>query len=313
VAGPNAIETGAGAGVGEGLKAMTLHVRRSWARVGAAAVALLGVGAVFAAQPTPGGMNLQPSASPIMTEIHWFHSAILLPIITAVSLFVLALLAYCVLRFNGKANPVPSKTTHHTGLEVAWTVVPIIILIVIAIPSFQLLYRQETLPRIDMTVKAIGSSWRWTYSYPDHGNFEFRSDMLREEGGERLRVAQQMGRTPEEMPRLLAVDNEMVVPVNKNIRVIVTSTDVIHAWTVPAFGVKVDAVPGRLNELWFRAERPGIYYGQCSELCGRDHAYMPIAVRVVSEQDFTAWVEDARRRFAAVLSPNLIASADIAR
>lgn len=291
---------------------MTWMLRRSLVAV-VGTGAILAAGAAFAAQPVPGGINLQPSASPIMTEIHWFHSVILMPIITLVSLFVLALLVYCAVRFNAKANPVPSKTTHHVGLEVAWTVVPIFILVVIAIPSFQLLYREQVLPAVDMTVKATGSSWRWTYSYPDHGNFEFRSDMLREEGGERERVARQMGRTLEQMPRLLAVDNEMVVPVNKVIRIQVTSTDVLHAWAVPAFGVKVDAVPGRLNELWFRAERPGIYYGQCSELCGRDHAFMPIAVRVVSEQDFATWVADARRRFARADEPERVAALEPAR
>jgi cytochrome c oxidase subunit 2 len=269
--------------------------------------------AAFAAQPVPYGVNLQPAASPIMAEMHWFHGAILLPIITAVSLFVLALLVYCVVRFNAKANPVPSRTTHHVGLEVAWTVVPIVILIVIAIPSFQLLYREQVLPPVDVTVKATGSAWRWSYQYPDHGNFEFTSNMLREEGGERERTARQMGRSLDQMPRLLAVDNEMVVPVGKVVRVLVTASDVLHAWTVPAFGVKVDAVPGRVNDLWFRADRPGIYYGQCSELCGRDHAFMPIAVRVVSEQDFAAWVEDARRRFAATPAPIELAAAETGR
>lgn len=266
-------------------------------------------GAALAAQPVPYGINLQPSATPIMTEIHWFHNAILLPIITATTLFVLALLIIVMVRFNRKANPVPSKTTHHVGLEVAWTVVPIILLIIIAIPSFQLLYREQIIPRADITVKATGNSWFWSYTYPDHGNFEFRSNMLREENNERETVARRMGRELRDMPRLLAVDNEMVVPVGATVRVQVTATDVLHAFAVPAFGIKVDAVPGRLNETWFRAERPGIYYGQCSELCGRDHAFMPIAVRVVTPEQFTAWVEDARRRFAADPAPAITTAA----
>jgi cytochrome c oxidase subunit 2 len=252
---------------------------------------------VLADQPIPGGIDLQPSATPIMTEVRWFHHAILLPIIGGVTLFVLLLLAVCILRFNARANPTPSKTTHNVAIEVAWTIVPIMILIVIAIPSFQLLYRQQTVPPADLTVKITGNSWFWGYTYPDHGNFEFRSNMLQD--NERAQAARQMNRPIEQMPRLLAVDNEMVVPVGRTVRIQVTSADVLHSFAMPSFGVKIDAIPGRLNEGWFRAERPGLYYGQCSELCGRDHAFMPIAIRVVSDQDFAAWVEDARRRYAA--------------
>lgn len=251
----------------------------------------------LADQPIAGGIDLQPSATPIMTEVRWFHHAILLPIIGGVTLFVLLLLSVCIVRFNARANPTPSKTTHNVAIEVAWTIVPIMILIVIAIPSFQLLYRQQTVPPADLTVKITGNSWFWGYTYPDHGNFEFRSNMLQD--NERAQAARQMNRPIEQMPRLLAVDNEMVVPVGRTVRIQVTSADVMHSFAMPSFGVKIDAIPGRLNEGWFRAERPGLYYGQCSELCGRDHAFMPIAIRVVSDQDFAAWVEDARRRYAA--------------
>lgn len=227
-------------------------------------------------QPVDWQMNLQQAATPVMEFIHSFHN-FLLVIITAISLFVLALLIYVMVKFNAKSNPTPSKTSHNTFIEVVWTVVPILILIAIAIPSFRLLYFQKELPNVDMTVKAIGNKWYWDYEYPDHDGISFTAaiDMEKE-------------------PRLLATDVEVVVPVNKVIRVIVTANDVLHSWTVPSFGSKIDAVPGRLNETWFKAEKEGIFYGQCSELCGKDHAYMPINVRVVSEDEFKAWVEKAK-------------------
>ena len=215
----------------------------------------------------------------------------LLWVIVAISAFVLLLLLIIMVRFNARTNPAPSRTTHNTLLEVAWTLLPVVILVGIAIPSFRLLFFQLNIPAMsaeagDVTVKATGKQWFWTYSYPDHGNFEFDSLMVRD-------PAQLKGR-----PRLLAVDNELVVPVNKNVRVITTGADVIHAFAVPSFGIKIDSIPGRINETWFRATREGIYYGQCSELCGKDHAFMPIAVRVVSEDEFKKWVEGARKRFA---------------
>lgn len=259
-------------------------------------------------QPYPGGLGLQESASPVMDFIHWFHDRLLLPIITLICIFVAGLLAWCIWRFSEKRNPVPSKTTHNVGLEVAWTVIPVLILFVIAVPSFRLLYQQQTIPSADMTIKAIGSSWRWSYEYPDHGNFQFVSTMSTDEEIAQ-RVAQ--GTPREQLPRLLAVDNEVVVPVNKVIRVQVTASDVMHAFAVPSFGIKIDAVPGRLNETWFRATREGIFYGQCSELCGKDHAFMPIAVRVVSEQAFAAWVEEAKRKFATAPAPTTVAANDI--
>jgi len=256
--------------------------------------ALVVAGAVFAAggvafaeygQPTDWQMSFQSSASPTMDDIVWFHHMVLW-IITGITLFVLALLIIVMVRFNARANPTPSRTTHNTLLEVAWTVIPVVILVVIAIPSFRILFTQLNTPPADITVKATGKQWYWTYSYPDNGKFEFDSIMVKDAD---LKPGQ---------PRLLAVDNEMVVPVNKVIRVHTTGADVIHSWKVPSFGVMMDAIPGRLNESWFKATREGVYYGQCSELCGKDHAFMPIAVRVVSEQAFKAWAEDAKKKFA---------------
>ncbi len=254
---------------------------------------LVGAGVAMAGdgQPSPWQLGFQQSASPVMDRINEFHTLVLY-IIIAISLFVLALLLIIMVRFNARANPTPSRTTHHTGLEVAWTLIPVVILVLIAIPSFRLLFYQLNIPAMsaeqgDVTIKAVGKQWFWTYSYPDHGNFEFDSLMVRDP--KQLRPDQ---------PRLLGVDNELVVPVNKNVRVITTGADVIHAFAVPAFGIKIDSIPGRINETWFRATREGIYYGQCSELCGKDHAYMPIAVRVVSEDRFKAWLEGARKKFA---------------
>jgi cytochrome c oxidase subunit 2 len=254
---------------------------------------LAGAGIAFAGdgQPSPWQMYFQQSASPVMDNIVSFHTFVLYVII-AITLFVLALMIAIVVRFNSRANPTPSRTTHNTLLEVAWTLIPVVILVIIAIPSFRLLFYQLTIPAVsaeqgDVTIKATGKQWFWTYSYPDHGNFEFDSLLVRDQ--KNLRPDQ---------PRLLGVDNEVVVPVNKNIHVITTGADVIHAFAVPSFGIKIDSVPGRLNETWFRATREGIYYGQCSELCGKDHAYMPIAVRVVSEEAFKTWLEGARKKFA---------------
>jgi cytochrome c oxidase subunit II len=234
-------------------------------------------------QPSPWQMGFQQAATPVMENIIWFHD-FLLYLIIAITIFVLALLVIVVVRFNSRANPTPSRTTHNTTLEVAWTVIPIIILALIVIPSFRLLFLQLNTPPADLTIKATGNQWYWSYSYPDDGyKFEFSSYMVPED----KRTADQ--------PRLLAVDNEMVVPVNKIVRVQTIGSDVIHSFTVPSFGIRIDAVPGRLNETWFKASREGVYYGQCSELCGRDHAYMPIAVRVVSEQDFATWVAAAKK------------------
>jgi cytochrome c oxidase subunit 2 len=251
-----------------------------WAVAG---TAFLAYGTAFAelGQPAPWEFRLQESASPVMDNITWFHN-FLFVLITIITLFVLALLVIVVVKFNAKANPVPSRTTHNTLIEVAWTLVPVLILVGIAVPSFRLLFLELDIPKADLTIKATGKQWYWTYAYPDNGKFEFDSLMA-----------------ADKQPRLLGVDNEMVVPVNKVVRVQTTGADVIHSFAVPAFGIKIDAIPGRLNETWFKATKTGMFYGQCSELCGKDHAFMPIAVRVVSDQEFSAWVEDAKKKFAA--------------
>ena len=251
-------------------------------------VTSLSTGAAFAAtagQPEPWQLGLQKGVTPVMDDIIWFHD-FLLWVITAITLFVLALLVIVVVKFNARANPTPSRTTHNTAIEVLWTVVPVLILVTIAIPSFRLLFFQLNVPKADVTVKATGKQWFWSYSYPD-SKFEF--DSL---------LACDPERTKCEQPRLLAVDNEMVVPVNKIVHVLTTGSDVIHAFAVPAFGIKIDAIPGRINETWFKAEREGKYYGQCSELCGKDHAFMPIMVRVVNVKDYAAWLEQAKKKFA---------------
>jgi cytochrome c oxidase subunit II len=277
----------------EGAMTTMLVFKRLAALAVTIGVVLAGAGIALAGdgQPSPWQLGFQMSATPVMDNIVSFHTFVLY-IIIAISLFVLVLLLMIMVRFNARANPTPSRTTHNTLLEVAWTLIPVVILVIIAIPSFRLLFYQLTIPAMsaeagDVTIKATGRQWYWSYSYPDHGNFEFDS-----------RLACDQQRIKCESPRLLAVDNDLVVPVNKNIRVITTGGEVIHAFAVPAFGIKIDSIPGRINETWFKATREGIYYGQCSELCGRDHAYMPIAVRVVSEEQFKAWVEGARKKFA---------------
>ncbi len=239
---------------------------------------------VATGQPHPWQLGLQAGATPVMNDIIWFHN-FLLWIIVAITLFVLLLLVVVVVRFNARSNPVPSRTTHNTMIEVVWTVVPVLILVMVAVPSFRLLFLQLNTPKADVTVKATGKQWFWSYSYPDD-KFEFDSLMVADKD---LKPGQ---------PRLLAVDNEMVVPVNKVVRVLTTGADVIHSWALPAFGVKIDAIPGRVNETWFKAEREGVYYGQCSELCGKDHAFMPITVRVVSDKDYTAWIDQAKKKYA---------------
>ena len=265
-------------------------VFKRWAAmavIGALAMGALTAGGETAlaayGQATPWQFGFQDAATPIMEEITSFHN-LLLYIITGIALFVLVLLVIVMVRFNARANPTPSRVTHNTLLEVAWTVVPIIILAIIVFPSFHLLFKQLNTPPADLSVKATGKQWYWSYSYPDNGKFEFDSLML-----------QDKDRKPDQ-PRLLAVDNEMVVPINKIVRVQTIGAEVIHSFAVPSFGIRIDAIPGRLNETWFQATREGVYYGQCSELCGKDHAFMPIAVRVVSEQAFKDWVDAANKR-----------------
>jgi cytochrome c oxidase subunit 2 len=275
------------------LKRLTLSAMTMAAVLADGGAALAGMG-----QPSEWQLGLQQPVTEVMDRIVSFHN-LLLWIITAIAAFVLVLLIIIMVRFNARANPVPSRTTHNTLLEVAWTVIPVLILGVIFLPSIKLLLLQLDLPAADLTIKAIGKQWYWTYNYPDNGKFEFDSLMLKE------------GERKEGQPRLLAVDNDMVVPVNKTVRVITTGSDVIHAFAVPSFGIKIDAIPGRLNETWFKATREGIYYGQCSELCGKDHAYMPIAVRVVSEQAFAAWVEESKKKYARdeIVPPTNVAAA----
>ena len=239
------------------------------------------------AAPQPWQMDLQAPATPVMTQVANFHG-LLLWIISAIVVFVAALLAYACWRFRESRNPTPSRRSHNTLLEVVWTAVPVLLLLIIAIPSFKLLYFMETVPQTDMTLKAIGRQWYWSYVYPDHGNFTFDSYMIAD------------GDLQPGQLRLLETDNRVVVPVQTNVRVQTTASDVLHSWAMPQFGVKVDAVPGRLNELWFRVDEPGTYYGQCSEICGANHPFMPITIEAMSKEAFEAWVADAQQRFARV-------------
>ncbi|MEP9397082.1 cytochrome c oxidase subunit II [Mesorhizobium sp. KR2-14] len=254
-----------------------------------AAAAFFATAAAYAAQPTPWQTGFQPAATGIMEQIAWFEQYTLW-FIVPITLLVLVLLLYCILRFRAAANPVPSRTSHNTLIEVIWTVGPVVALLFIAVPSFQLLTAQYSpAEEAKVTVKATGNQWNWDYEYQTEEPFSFNSAMLADadraaEGKEDLAV----------YPRLLAVDNEIVVPVDTMVRVLVTASDVIHAFAMPAFGVKTDAVPGRINEIWFKAKKEGLYYGQCSELCGKDHAFMPIAVRVVSDKQYEAWAAQAK-------------------
>jgi len=267
-------------GSASGMKMSSGQMGRRLLGLTVAGMALASGGAAFGQQPKPWEYTLQEAATPVMEDIISFHN-LLLVLITVITLFVLALLVIVVVKFNAKANPVPSRTTHNTLIEVAWTLIPVLILVAIAVPSFRLLFQQLDIPKADLTVKATGKQWYWSYAYPDNGKFEFDSLMA-----------------ADKQPRLLGVDNEMVVPVNKVVRVQTTGADVIHAFAVPSFGIKIDSIPGRLNETWFKATKVGMYYGQCSELCGKDHAFMPIAVRVATDQEFASWVEAAKKKFA---------------
>jgi cytochrome c oxidase subunit 2 len=246
----------------------------------------------FAALPDNYQLGLQEAASERMERVDEFHT-LLLWIITTITVFVLALLVWVMIRYNASSNPVASKTSHNTTIEVIWTVLPVVILVVIAVPSFRLLYYLDELPEggADLTIKAIGNQWNWTYEYPDQGNFTFTANMVADAD---LKQGQ---------PRLLTADNALVVPVGKTVRVLATATDVIHSFALPAFGVKIDAVPGRTNETWFHAMREGVFYGQCSELCGARHAFMPIELHVVSEQEFNRWIAEAQTKFARADGP----------
>ncbi len=254
--------------------------------IAGASLAVFSAGAAAAkdlmGQPTPNGIDLQPAASQLKFDAIWFHDVILLPIIIGISLLVLGLLAWIAIRYNNKANPVPAKWSHNTMVEVIWTIVPVMILVGISLFSFKLLFAYHDMPRPDLTLKATGNQWNWAYEYPDQGVPEYISNMLTED-----QVAAKG--MPHSLYRL-AVDKPVVVPVGKVVRVLVTGADVIHSFGLPAFGLKTDAVPGRVNETWFRADRTGTFYGQCSELCGTDHAFMPIEIQVVTEAEFAQWV-----------------------
>ena len=242
-------------------------------------------GSVLANQPKEWQLGFQKAASQGMEDIVWFHDYMLLPIITAITVFVLFLLLYTCVRFRASKNKVASTTSHNTLVEVLWTLIPCFILIVMAVPSFKVLYSQDTIPKADVTIKAVGYQWYWGYEYPDE-NIIFDSYMVDEKD------------LKKNQPRLLTVDNEIYVPVNKVIKVMITANDVLHAWALPSFGVKRDAIPGRINETWFKADRTGTFYGQCSELCGIKHAFMPITVNVVSENEYNQWLEEAKVKFA---------------
>ena len=251
-------------------------------------------------QPTPRGWGFQPAATELMRDIQWLDTMILV-IITVITLFVTALLAYCILRFNRRANPTPGTFTHNSPVEVAWTIIPIVVLVFIGAFSLPILFKQQEIPKADITIKVTGYQWYWGYEYVDH-EFGFDSFMLAKD------ELEENGYAPEQY--LLATDTAVVVPVGKTIVMNVTGADVIHAWTIPAFGVKQDAVPGRIAQLWFAAEKEGIYFGQCSELCGKDHAYMPITVKVVSEEAYQEWLNGAIEEYAGVPQPFQVAAVD---
>ena len=253
--------------------------------------------------PQPWQMNFRPSATPVMDDIIDFHN-LLLVIEVIIVLFVLGLMVYICVKFNAKANPVPSKTTHNAFLEVVWTVIPIIILIVITVPSVKLLAFMDKAPKekVEMTLKVIGHQWYWSYEYPDAGNLAFDSNIIPDE-----EIDASKGQI-----RLLEVDNRIAIPVDTTIRVLMTSDDVLHNWAVPAFGIKMDTVPGRINESWIRvpAARAGVYRGQCSELCGVNHGYMPIVIEAKSKQDFAKWLDKAKKEFANDASPTKVVQKD---
>ena len=246
---------------------------------------LLLPGSVLANQPKDWQLGFQKSASQGMSDIVWFHDYMLLPVITAIMVFVLFLIGYACIRFRASRNKVASTTSHNTTIEVLWTLIPCLILTVLAVPSFKVLYSQDEIPKVDVTIKATGYQWYWGYEYPDE-NIIFDSYMIDEKD------------LKEGQPRLLTVDNEVYVPVNKVVKVMITANDVLHAWALPSFGVKRDAVPGRINETWFKADRTGTFYGQCSELCGIKHAFMPITVNVVTEDEYSQWLDKAKVEFA---------------
>ena len=261
---------------------MRIAALSAWTMAGAVSLSgSLAMASEVAGRPVDKAMGFQRAVTEVARDIQWLDNFLLI-IMTAVAVFVTALMLYVIVRFNKRANPKPATFTHNAGLEVAWTALPVLILVIIAIPSLRLLFLQLEVPEPDLTIKATGSQWYWTYEYPDEA-IEFDAVMLQKD------ELTQYGYTADDW--LLATDTRVVVPVNAVVHVLVTGSDVIHAWTIPSFGSKIDAVPGRINETWFRAEETGVFYGQCSELCGKNHAYMPIVVEVVSQEDYDAWVQ----------------------
>jgi cytochrome c oxidase subunit II len=264
-----------------------------WGSVGASIAAVIAMApAAFAEQPYDWQMGMQPAATPVRQHIDALNDELLI-IITLIVLFVLGLLLYVMIRFNARRNPVPSRTTHNALLELAWTAVPVLILLVIAIPSFKLIYYDGVVPKDPyLTLKVTGHQWYWTYDYPGRGNLTFDSNILSAAADKK-----------DHLPRLLGVDNPVVLPVGKVIRVMVTSTDVIHSWFIPSFGIQEYAVPGRDNEAWIKVLRPGTYFGECNQICGINHPFMPIEVKAVSVTDFDKWVAAAKKKFASNASP----------
>lgn len=265
------------------------------------ALALTAIAAALAAShawaangPQPWEIDFQPAATPVMESLEWFHNVIILPIIFVIATFVLGLLLYVIVRYSARRNPVPSRTSHNSVIEMTWTIVPVVILVFIAIPSFKLMYYMDKAKDPQMTIKVTGHQWYWSYEFPDQGKLSFNSSMVQDAS---LKPGQE---------RLLTADNPLVVPVDTTIQVLVTSTDVIHSWFVPAFGVQEYAMPGRVNESWFRVERPGTYYGECNQLCGINHAYMPIEIHAVSKEAFQNWLKAAKQKFAGTTRENAL-------
>jgi cytochrome c oxidase subunit 2 len=251
---------------------------------GAAALAQV-VGA-----PKPWEIDMQPGYSPVKLEVIWLHNLVLV-IITVITLLVAGLIGWVIYRYNAKRHPVPGRLSHHTWLEITWTVLPILILVVIGIPSLKLVYFEDRTKDADLTVKVTGHQWYWEYTYPDKGHLDFSSYLIPDD---QLKPGQ---------PRLLTVDNELVVPVGKNIRILTTSSDVIHSFFIPSLGVQRYAIPGRTIETWFRADKPGVYYGECNQICGTNHSRMPIMVRAVSDQEFATWLDQAKTKFSDATTP----------
>lgn len=247
-------------------------------------------------QPSPWQIGFQEPASPMKERMEWFHNDLLMPIITVIAVFVLILLLWVMIRYNARTNPVPSKTTHNTMLEVVWTLVPVIILVVIVIPSMKMLYYVDKTKDAEMTLKVTGYQWYWGYEYPDNGGINFLSNIVKED------------ELKEGQPRLLTTDNPVVLPVDTNIRILTTASDVIHSFAVPSFGIKIDAVPGRLNETWVRIDKEGTFYGQCSEICGANHGFMPIEVHAVSKAEFAKWVHEHNGKMPEEIKAEAVAA-----